>query len=456
MSDEGSEKLEKLLEAQRDYYASGATRSWQSRRDGLTRLEGVLKERRDDILQALADDLGKPDVEAYLAEYYFLLQELRLIRKKLQKWLKTRRVGTPPYFQPCRSSVRRDPFGAVLVMAPWNYPIQLSLSPLIAAVAAGNTVVLKPSEVAPATEKLLCEMIDEAFDPGHVAVVTGDADVASALLEQSFDFIFFTGSTKIGRIVAEKAAKQLAPHILELGGKCPCVVDASAKLDVSARRILGGKFFNGGQTCFAPDFVAVHAGVKDRLEEEFKKLLDEVPWGEEMARVIHERHYDRLEKLIPEGAMKFGMDDREKLRLAPRLVTDVNWDDELMEEEIFGPILPVIAYQDEVELLRRIHEMGTPLSLYLFSENNDWVGKMTGSVRSGGICINDTMKQGSNLNLPFGGVGESGYGRYRGKAGVEAFSYERAEVSRPVWAPEWMELMPPYGDTINWLKRFLR
>jgi aldehyde dehydrogenase (NAD+) len=445
-----------LLKKQKEFFAAGHTRSWLARKHALNRLEKVLVERRDHVMEALAEDLGKPAVEAYLAEYYFLLQELRLIRKNLKRWLKSRRVGSPPYFQPCSSYVRRDPYGVVFIIAPWNYPIQLSLSPLIAAVAAGNTVILKPSEMATASERLLVDIIAAVFDPEHVAVVTGDAATVSDMLECDFDFVFFTGSTQVGKIVAQKSAKQLTPHILELGGKCPCIVDSSADIRVAAKRILAGKFFNGGQTCFAPDFVAVSAEVKDELISAMQELLKAVPWNAEMARIINERHFCRLKKMLPQDCLVFGEDDIEGLRLAPRLVPDAQWDDDCMKEEIFGPILPVVTFKAEDDLLSRLSSYGSPLALYIFSTSRAMQNLLMRVIPSGGVCINDTMKQGSNLNIPFGGVGESGYGRYRGKTGVEAFSFQRAVVNRPTWAPEMFELMPPYGGKIKMLKKFLR
>lgn len=451
-----AQDLNCLVEQQRAYFASGATRDWEMRKKALVRLEHALVERRDALLAALETDLGKPAVEAYLAEYYFLLQELRMIRKSARRWLKKRPVASPPYYWPCRSSVRREPYGAVLVVAPWNYPIQLSLSPLIAAVAAGNTVVLKPSEMAPASEALLVDLITAAFEPEHVAVVTGDEHVADELTGQHFDFIFFTGSTGVGKVVASKAARHLTPCIMELGGKCPCIVDASVHVESAARKILAGKLFNGGQTCFAPDFVVVHSSVKEKLVEAMKTLLEKVPWRGEMARIVNERHFQRLQKLIPVDALQFGDDDPRALRLAPRLVPDAGWDGALMQEEIFGPVLPVLAYADEVDLRAQLGSLGTPLALYIFSEDRDTQNRLMNELASGTVCINDTMKQGSNLNLPFGGVGESGYGRYRGKTSVWAFSYERAVTSRPGRGPDWFELLPPYGNKINWLKRFLR
>jgi aldehyde dehydrogenase (NAD+) len=450
------QKIDTLVETQRRYFSSGKTRSIAARRESLNRLERVLMDRKDDLLTALNQDLGKPGVEAYLSEYYFLLQELKLIKKSFKNWLKPQRVSSPAYFQPCRTEIRREAFGATLIMAPWNYPVQLALSPLIAAVAAGNTVILKPSEMATATEKLLVEIIESSFAEEHVAVVTGDALVAGSLLEKSFDFIFFTGSTEIGKIVAAKAAVNLTPTILELGGKCPCIVDASADVEVAARRILAGKFFNGGQTCFAPDFVVVHESVKDRLIAAFERVMASAPWNEEMAHIINDQHYGRLLKFLGGEEVKQGDDDSMKLRLAPRILTQASWGDAVMDEEIFGPILPVLKYSDPADLVQRLSVYGSPLALYLFSNDEGFQQSMMKSIRSGGVCINDTMKQGSQLHTPFGGVGDSGYGRYRGRAGVESMSYQRTVCKRASWAPEFFELMPPYGEKLNWLKRFLR
>ncbi|MGB2429089.1 MAG: aldehyde dehydrogenase family protein [Akkermansiaceae bacterium] len=451
-----TENLASLKESQRAYFDSGETRDFSYRKSALQRLENVLVKHRDEMLEALDKDLGKPGVEAYLAEYYFLLQELRLIRKSMVKWLKSRKAKSPVYFLPCSSQLRRDPYGRVLILAPWNYPLQLSLSPLIAAVAAGNTVVLKPSEMAPACEQLLVRILGEAFAPEHVAVVTGNADVANELMDQAFDFVFFTGSTHVGKKVAAKAAHSLTPNIMELGGKCPCVVDASVKVEVAAQRILTGKFFNGGQTCFAPDYVVVAPEMEGELLEAMQRILSQTPWDREMARVVNERHYARLAGLIPESAIKFGEDDELELRLAPRLLPNVSWEDEVMQSEIFGPLLPVLTYTDYEDLLSHLRSYGSPLALYIFSQDVDMQERLMRDIASGGVCINDTMKQGSNLDIPFGGVGDSGYGRYRGKAGVHAFSYERAVVKKPTWGADWFELTPPYGDKLNWLKRFLR
>ena len=447
-----------VLADQRRYFAAGGTRSHDFRIEALLRLEKSLISHCDDILKALAVDLKKPSVEAYVAEYHFLLEELRLIKKSLKKWLKPKRVSSPFYLQPCRSELRREPFGVTLVIAPWNYPIQLAFSPIIAAVAAGNTVILKPSEISAASETLIAKIVAEVFPPEHVAVITGDSDVAAELLEEKFDYIFFTGSTAIGKIVAEKAALHLTPCVLELGGKCPAIVDKSADLKVAAMRILTGKFFNGGQTCFAPDFIVVHESAHEDLLAEIKKVISEVRWKGEMAHIINERHYTRLQKLLKSdySVIQQGDDNPGALQMAPRIMGGVSWNDEIMQDEIFGPILPVLQYQNDGELIECLKTYGSPLALYVFSKNNGFIENILSNIRSGGVCINDTMKQGAHLQLPFGGVGDSGYGRYRGKAGVCSLSYERAVVKKPIWSPGWFDPRPPYGDKIKWMKRFMR
>ncbi|SHK47959.1 aldehyde dehydrogenase (NAD+) [Rubritalea squalenifaciens DSM 18772] len=452
--------LGELIGKQKQALAAGELRSLEVRRNYLLRLEKCLMKYQERMIEALDKDLGKPEAEAYLAEYHFLLQEIRLVRSKLSAWLSPERVGSPLYFHPCRSEVLREPYGCALIIAPWNYPFQLAMAPLISAVAAGNTVVLKPSEISTHSEALIGEIISEVFPPETVSVVTGGAEVAGALLEEKWDFIFFTGSTGVGRLVAKKAAEHLTPCVLELGGKCPCVVDSRADLKVAAGRILAGKFFNGGQTCFAPDFVAVHHDVKEELLEAMQCELEAVPWHEEMATVINKRHYDRLRGLLDgvEEAriIQSGADDEEKLRLAPRVVKEVAWEDALMKEEIFGPVLPVISYEGDDELINRLQQLEDPLALYLFTEDEAFVKKVMQAKRSGGVCVNDTLKQSSNLELPFGGVGDSGYGRYRGKHGVYAFCYERAVARRGKLGAGLMDIKPPYDKVFKWLKRVMR
>lgn len=443
------------LDSQRAFFQAGRTRELAWRCESLRRLENCLVLRTDDVLAALAQDLGKPAVEAYLSEVYFLLQEIRLTRKRLKHWLKPRRKASPLYFFPMTSRVEQEPYGCVLVMAAWNYPLQLALAPLISAVAAGNTVILKPSESASATEHLLGELIATCFEPDHVSMVTGGADVSEELTDLDFDFIFFTGSERVGKLVASRAAAHMIPCVMELGGKCPCVVDPSAAPATAARRILAGKLFNAGQTCFAPDFVIAHESCYKELLSEMQRLLRDGRWEQDLARLVNREHYERVKSLAGADALVYGRDEPEALRLAPRLVLRPTWSDPCMREEIFGPVLPVLAYTDTESLICQLRKLPSPLALYCFSRRSDFIATLTRTLRSGSVCINDTMKQAANLVLPFGGVGSSGYGRYRAEAGVEAFSYRRS-IARRFFLPDPFSLMPPYGDKIRLLRRWLK
>lgn len=448
--------LSEIVERQRAFFQSGRTRSLVWRRDALNRLEKVLIEKQDDILEALAEDLGKPAMEAFLAEYHFLLQEIRLVRRKMAKWLKRRRVGSSMYFWPCRSWIERHPFGVVLVMAPWNYPIQLSLSPLVAAIAAGNCVVLKPSELAPATEKLLVAIVDEVFKGEGACVVTGGVEEAKGLMAEQFDFVFFTGSTKVGRQVGRIAGENLTPALLELGGKCPCVVDHRIDLNLAARRIVAGKFLNAGQTCFAPDFVLVDQRIEEDFFEAMRRVLKEVPWDEEMATIISEGHVDRVLGLCEGRVEVFGEDDRGRGYLAPRLICGVESGHPAMSEEIFGPVLPVMTYKGDDELLEKMRGLKSPLAVYCFSKDQQFVERVSSAIASGSLCINDTMKQLSQLGMPLGGVGPSGHGRYRGRFGLEALTYEKSVTKRYFFGKDYVELMPPYEKVFKWLKKFMK
>lgn len=458
-----SNDFSKTVAKQRKFFASGQTLSLAKRAEWLRSLEENFVARREELLAVLEADLGKPEVEAFLAEYYFVLQEVRLVRKNLKKWLRPRWASTPLYFQPAFSTIHRDPFGVVLVVAPWNYPIQLALSPLIAAVAAGNTVVLKPSELAPRAEEFLRVLIAESFPEEVVSVVTGDAEVSASLLEEKFDFIFFTGSTRVGKVVAEKAARNLTPCVLELGGKCPVVVDLSVEkeedLRAAAKRILTGKFFNGGQTCIAPDYLLAHRRIVEPLTRALIEVLEEFPWEEEMARMIHRGHYDRLLGLVetvPESqVVAKGEDDAERLHLAPRLLRGISASDAVMREELFGPILPIVSYEGEDELLRIMGAHPEPLTLYVFSKVPANVRRLCAKVRSGSVCVNDTFKQASNLALPFGGVGQSGQGRYRGRFGVEAFTQLRPITRRFLTKKDPFESLPPREGALAFFKKWL-
>ncbi|MDP0492280.1 MAG: aldehyde dehydrogenase family protein [Verrucomicrobiota bacterium JB023] len=447
---------EKVLSELRTFFAAGETRSIPFRLAALAKLDEFLAANEEEFLKALETDFGKPRLESYMSEFLFLRQEIKLVRKNLRKWLRPKRASNPPYFWPMRSRIERQPFGVVLIFSPWNYPLQLALSPLIAAVAAGNTVLLKPSELTPASEAFLVRLISEVFPPGWVNTVTGDGSVASRLLEEEFDFIFFTGSTENGRKVAEAAAKNLTPTLLELGGKCPVIVDETADPEITARRIWVGKLFNAGQTCLAPDFVAVHEKLRDPLLAALEKTLADAPWEKEMARIVNERHYERLSAYPTDNlVLQKGEDSPADRHFAPRLVHVEDRQHPLLKEEIFGPILPVITYKDGEDFRETLTPLGKPLVTYAFSKDEDFFKRLKSTFATGSFCFNDTIKQAANLKLPFGGVGASGHGRYRGRYGVESLSYT-CPVSKRYFLPDPVDMVPPKEERFETLRKWLK
>ncbi len=455
---ENSYDLPAVLESQERFFFSQKTRSLDFRIAALQRLADGIESRGDEILEALSSDLGKPGLEAYVSEVYFTLSELRYFLKYLPRWVKPQRVGSPFYFFPAKSEVRHEPFGTSLIVAPWNYPFQLSLSPLIASVAAGNCVVLKPSELAPATATLLDELIKEAFEPEHVTVVNGGIEVGKGLLDLPFKHWLYTGSEKVGRLYAEAAAKHLAPVVLELGGKCPCILDQAIDLDQTVERIASTKFFNAGQTCVAPDFVLVPEALHDVFVEKLKVALEAFfvdPEAPDLARIVSKSHYDRLRDLISDDAIRVGEDDESKLFLAPRILPRARWDSPSMGDEIFGPVLPVISYRDIDEALTEAQGLPSPLALYVFSREKSFQEKVAGAIQSGAVCFNDAIKQTTVLELPFGGVGASGMGRYRGRAGFEAFTYARA-VTKRYFFKDFFAVKPPYKGQLEKMRKFLK
>ncbi|NNC88887.1 MAG: aldehyde dehydrogenase family protein [Akkermansiaceae bacterium] len=449
--------IARIFDSLGEFFSSGTPVPISYRRERLAILREELSRRSGEALAALASDLGKPALEAWLPEIYYVQSEIALIEKRLARWAKPRRVRNPFYFLPARSEIRQEPLGRVLIAAPWNYPLQLSLSPLIAAVAAGNCVVLKPSELAPATSRFLSGLIAAVFEPGHVAVVEGGAEAGAALLEHPFDHFFYTGGEAVGRLYFEAAARHLAPVTLELGGKCPCVIDSGVDLEEVVARVVAGKFFNAGQTCVAPDFVLVPASLHDdfvaRTRAELHAAFGDSP-SPDLARIVDDRHYQRLLDLLPPDAVRIGADDRDELYLAPRLIPDCAWDAPAMQEEIFGPVLPLIPYDDLDTVLRRLAGHPEPLAIYAFSPRRRVLEQVAASVRSGAVCFNDVMKPAANLRLPLGGVGASGMGRYHGHAGFLNFSYPRSVMRRWLLRDVFL-VKPPYGNRLDWLQRFL-
>jgi len=449
-------QIKEIVEAQRTHFSSGATLPLQARKKALESILKALEAREDAFIEALAVDLGKPDLEAWVAEVFFMRQELRLMLRRLSKWMKPRRVGHPFFLLPAQSEVRRDPLGVTLVMAPWNYPLQLALSPAIGAIAGGNCVIIKPSEATPNTSQLLAELISEAVPPELATVITGGPETGKALLEERFDHYFFTGGEGIGRKVAAAAARELAPCVLELGGKCPAWIDWSCDLDLAAERIVAGKFFNAGQTCITPDFVAVPDFLLHEFTAKLEAAIDRAYGADtlDLAHLPNATHWERLMKIIPPNARQIGEDAPDTFQLAPRWAV-VDWDAPCMQEEVFGPFLPVISYPDREAFLHQLAEKPSPLALYLFTDSTSFVETVMKRIPSGTVCVNDVMKQALNLELPFGGTGASGHGRYRGKASFDTFTYERA-VTRRFNLPDPFAAKPPYGDLLKTLRKRLR
>lgn len=430
--------VEQLVLRQKQYFDSGITKDIRFRLDMLRKLHDAVTGAEERIFAALRHDLNKSRAESYSTEIGMLLHEIRFAQKHAPAWAKPVKAKPALPVFGGKSFIMPEPLGASLIIAPWNYPFQLMLSPLVAAIAAGNTAVLKPSELAPSVSLLIAELIRDTFEPSYIAAVEGGADMTGVLLEQPFDHIFFTGSTRVGRIVAEAAARKLVPVTLELGGKSPCIVHRDADLKLAARRIAFGKFTNAGQTCVAPDYLFVHKDVK---AEFLKRLTGAVVefYGKrplenpDYVKIINERHFDRLCGYLGEGSVLFGGEtDRESLKISPTLLENVPAEAESMKDEIFGPILPVLEYDDLDEPLRFIASKPKPLALYVFSGDEHVQNRVLSRVSFGGGCVNDTLMHLASPYLPFGGVGESGMGSYHGEFGFRAFSHYKSIVKQTI------------------------
>ena len=452
--------LQTRLAAMRRFFQSGTSKDPAFRKQQLRLLKAALAQHEDAILAALQQDLGKHAIDGYTSELLLLYEEIDFCLKHLKRWCKPRRKPTPMAFKPGKSCVFPEPYGLALIMAPWNYPVQLLFAPLIAAIAAGNVAALKPSEVAPAVSRLVSGLVSETFAPDYIACFPGDAEMAKALLAQQFDYIFYTGSTAIGRLVMAAAARRLTPVTLELGGKSPCIVDKDIPIATAARRIAWGKFYNAGQTCVAPDYVYVHQEIHEPFVNTLQDVLrdfygPDAAQSPEYGRIINRRHYDRLQSLNAGSSFSLGTAERSKRFIPPTIIDNATWDHPAMAEEIFGPILPVLVYRDLQEALDEIRRRPHPLALYVFSRHKQTVSNVVRSVPSGGVCVNDTIKHLSTPHLPFGGVGDSGMGRYHGKAGFDTFSHYRSLMHRSFW-PDIKILYPPYKMSLTKLKRVLK
>ena len=450
-----------LVDRLRATFESGRTRPLAWRREQLKRLKAMLVERESDLLEALATDLGKPRAEAWATDVGFVIAEIDYVTRRLRRWMRPRRVHAPLVTKPARARIVREPLGVVLVIAPWNYPVQLSLSPLVGAIAAGNCAVLKPSEVTPATSAALARLVTEYLDTDCVAVVEGAVTETQALLAERFDHIFYTGNGRVARVVMEAAAKHLTPVTLELGGKSPVYVDASANLEVAARRVAWGKFLNAGQTCIAPDYVLVAKDLEDRFVEHVRRAIfdfygpDPVD-SPDYARIVNDSHYERLVSLLDSGTPAVGGEhDAPKRFVAPTVLRDVMPESPVMQEEIFGPILPILPVAGVDEAIAFVNGREKPLALYVFAQDAGVAQRLIAETSSGGAAVNATMFHVAAPELPFGGVGPSGMGAYHGKASFDTFSHDKS-VLRKRTRPDPDLAYPPYTKRKErLLRRFL-
>lgn len=449
-----------ILEQQRSFFATGKTKDISFRLQQLQRLKEIIASQQENILKALKADLNKPEFEGYF-DIIAVIQEIDLALKQLPKWSKPQRVKSDLQQFPSQALIYPEPLGVVLIIGPWNYPFSLVLSPLVGAIAAGNCAILKPSELAPHTSKIVNQIINEAFDPSFVTVIEGGVEVSQELLKQKFDHIFFTGGTRIGKIVMKAAAEHLTPVTLELGGKSPCIVDSEINLQETAKRITWGKFINGGQTCIAPDYLLVDKRIKPQLVTEIKNCIlnfygDNPATSPDYARIISPSHCARLVSLLSQGKILHGGDyNQDNLYISPTLLEDVSLDTPVMEEEIFGPILPILTYDSLEEALKLINSRPKPLALYLFSNNKQKQQQVLKETSSGGVCLNDTIMQVAVSSLPFGGVGDSGIGNYHGKASFSTFSHYKSVLKKGFrFDLNWR--YAPYTNKLERLKKMFK
>ncbi|MDR0744260.1 MAG: aldehyde dehydrogenase [Tannerella sp.] len=449
---------QQLLEKQRAFFASGKTRNVAFRIEQLKKLRRVVIEKHQDIEDSLYRDLRKSEFEAFATEVTAMIDEINSAIENLEAWTKPADVPSPPLFGQADSRIYYEPYGTVLILNTWNYPFVLCFKPLVGALAAGNCCVVKPSEVAPATSKVLADIINTAFDEACCVAIEAGIEGTTELLKQRFDFILYTGGTNVGRVVAKAAAEHLTPTVLELGGKSPCIVDKSAYIERSAGSICWGKFINSGQTCTAPDYIWVHKEVKEPLIEALKKQIkafygEDVKNSPDFGRIINRRHFERLQGLMKEGRIVFGGEtDEHQLFISPTIIDGITWDSKIMQEEIFGPILPVMVFEDLEEVVRTLSKREKPLALYLYTTDKTSEEMIIRNVSFGGGCVNATLMHMLNTNLPFGGVGYSGHGSYSGRWSIETFSHKKGVLNRALSdAP--LPVFPPYEDHVKMLKQ---
>ncbi|MCM3041642.1 aldehyde dehydrogenase [Paenibacillus motobuensis] len=462
MAELNPETIIQLLKQQKSIINGGKTGSLEFRLQQLQALKRSVQQHEREIIQALHQDLRKPEFEAYSTEIGYLYDSIGYVMKNLHKWMKPDRVRNPLVHFGSRSYIYSEPYGSTLIIGPFNYPFMLVMDPLVGAIAAGNCAVIKPSEYTPHVSAVISKLISECFDESYVRVIQGGQETTSTLLQAPFDMVFFTGSVRVGKIVMKAAADHLTPVVLELGGKSPCIVDKNVNLDVAAQRIVWGKYLNTGQTCVAPDYVLVHKDVRAPLIAKMKEYIisfygTDPQLSPDYGRIVNHAHWERLNGLL-EGAVVVagGQTDREDLYIAPTLLDGVNWSDKVMEDEIFGPILPVLEYHNLDQVIEAVNSRPKPLALYLFTNDKQIEQRIMSTVSFGGGCVNDTIMHLVSPYLPFGGVGSSGMGAYHGRQSFDAFSHKKSVLNRPTRInPNF--LFPPYNDKkLGLVKRFLK
>ncbi|MBA2173682.1 aldehyde dehydrogenase [Halobacillus locisalis] len=424
--------MHQIVDQQKAWFEEGHTRSYAFRKEQLERMKKMLNTFEKPIIDALRFDLNKSEYEAYASEIAFLKSEISHHLKELKTWMKPHKVKAPLTHIGSKNYIYKEPYGTVLVIAPWNYPIQLALAPVIGAIAAGNTVIIKPSELTPTVSWVIKKMIEQYFSPEYIAVVEGDKEVTQELLDSPLDYIFFTGSVPVGKIIMEKASRRLIPVTLELGGKSPTIVHKDANIDLAAKRIVWGKFTNSGQTCIAPDYLFVHHEVKAELIQAMKKYIHEFHGEQPLkssdyVKIVNGQHFDRISQYLEEGTvLTGGRVDEERQKIEPTILDQVKWADQVMQDEIFGPVLPVLTFDTLDEVIEQVNARPKPLALYYFGEDEKDQEKIIGSIGFGGGCINDTLYHILNPHLPFGGVGESGIGNYHGQSSFDTFTHDKS------------------------------
>jgi aldehyde dehydrogenase (NAD+) len=454
------DQLKQIVQNQRDFFLTGLTKNFSTRMNHLKKLREVLVKYESEMIEAVRTDMGRADVETFFMETNMNLDELDYTIKNLKKWSSPQKVKTPTLFFKSKSTIVPEPFGVTLIVSAWNFPILQTISPMIGAVAAGNTCILKPSGDSPACSRVIKQIIEEVFPPEYVISLEGNSSIVSTLLDEKLDYVFFTGSPRVGRIIHASCSKNLVPCTLELGGKSPAIVDETADLDLAAKRIMWAKLFNAGQICVTVDHVYVHQSIKNQFIKACKKYIvqffgENASKSKDYAFIINERNFDRMLSYLKEGTILYGGNSNKETRyIEPTLIDDVSEESSIMQDEIFGPILPILTFDGLDELLKLQNQKERPLALYFFSKNKEAKAKVVNQTSSGGVTINDCMTHGGTVYLPFGGVGNSGMGSYHGKQTFETFSHQKSVMEAPTAQILDMPVKyPPYDGKLRTLKK---